>query len=77
MLMRLRRGTRRVAHQHREEKTLNTAELVKKLLDAGANSDAVAIAIQAVEEAADAATEAATPRRRRRRKPAEVVSVVR
>lgn len=56
---------------------MNTAELVKKLLDAGANSDAVAIAIQAVEDAADAATEAAKPPRRRRRKSAEVVSVVR
>jgi hypothetical protein len=52
---------------------MTTAELVKKLLDAGANSDAVAIAIQAVEEAA----EAATPRRRRKRKLAEVVSVAR
>ena len=66
-----------MAGRRLKEETLNTAELVKKLLDAGANSDAVAIAIQAVEEAADAATEAATPRRRRRRKPAEVVSVVR
>ena len=56
---------------------MTTAELVKRLLDAGANSDAVAIAIQAIEEAADAATEAATPRRRRKRKSAEVVSVVR
>lgn len=53
---------------------MTTAELVKKLLDAGANSDAVAIAIQAVEEAV---AEASPPRRRRRRKAAEVVSVVR
>jgi hypothetical protein len=43
---------------------MTTAELVKKLLDAGANSDAVAIAIQAVEEAA----EAARPKPRRRKK---------
>ena len=44
---------------------MTTAELVKKLLDAGANSDAVAIAIQAVEEAAAAAR----PKRAHRRKP--------
>ena len=50
---------------------MTTAELVKKLLDAGANSDAVAIAIQAVEEAAAAAR----PKRAHRRKP-EVVRVV-
>jgi hypothetical protein len=43
---------------------MTTAELVKKLLDAGANSDAVAIAIQAVEEARD-------PPPRRHRKKAE------
>jgi hypothetical protein len=43
---------------------MTTAELVKKLLDAGANSDAVAIAIQAVEEAAAAAR----PKRVHRRK---------
>lgn len=54
---------------------MTTAELVKKLMDAGANSDVVSICIQAVEEAAEAATEAATPRRRRKRKPAEVVSL--
>jgi hypothetical protein len=42
---------------------MTTAELVKKLLDAGANSDAVAIAIQAVEEAA------ARPKRSHRKKP--------
>jgi hypothetical protein len=44
---------------------MTTAELVKKLLDAGANSDAVAIAIQAVEEAAAAAR----PKRSHRKKP--------
>jgi hypothetical protein len=43
---------------------MTTAELVKKLLDAGANSDAVAIAIQAVEEAAAAAR----PKRPHRKK---------
>ncbi|HEY4808724.1 MAG TPA: hypothetical protein VIH81_13425 [Roseiarcus sp.] len=43
---------------------MKTPELVKKLLEAGANADAVAIAIQAVEEA--------TPRRRR--KPRAVIA---
>jgi hypothetical protein len=41
---------------------MSTAELVKRMMDAGANSDAIAIAIQAVEEA----QEAAHPRRRRK-----------
>jgi hypothetical protein len=40
---------------------MKTAELVRKLLDAGANAEAVQIAIQAVEEAA----EEARPKRRR------------
>ena len=43
---------------------MTTADLVRKLLDAGANSDAVAVAIQAVEEA----VEAARPKRRHRKK---------
>lgn len=54
---------------------MTTAELVQKLLEAIADSNAplaVSIAVQAVEEAAEA-----PPRRRRRRKAAEVVSVVR
>lgn len=42
---------------------MTTAELVKRLLDAGANSDAVAIAIQAVEDA----IEEQAPKRRRRK----------
>jgi hypothetical protein len=42
---------------------MTTAELVKRLMDAGANSEAVAIAIQAVEDAA----EAAKPKRRRKK----------
>ena len=42
---------------------MTIAEIVKKLMDAGANSEAVAIAITAVEDAA----EAARPKRRRRR----------
>ena len=46
---------------------MTTAELVKRLLDAGANSDAVAIAIQAVDEAVEAEKEAARPRRHRKR----------
>jgi hypothetical protein len=50
---------------------MKTADLVKRLLEAGANPEAVAIAITAVEEAA----EEARPRRRRR-KPAEVVRAV-
>ena len=41
---------------------MTTAELVKRLMDAGATSEVVAIAIQAAEEAA----EAARPKRRRR-----------
>jgi hypothetical protein len=49
---------------------VTTAELVKKLLDVGATSDMVAIAIQAAEEAA----EAARPKRRRKR--AELVRAV-
>lgn len=49
---------------------MTTAELVKKLMDAGATSDVVAIAIQAAEEAA----EAARPKRRRKR--AELVRAV-
>ena len=42
---------------------MTTAELVKRLMDAGASSEAVAIAIQAVEDAA----EAAKPKRRRKK----------
>ncbi len=49
---------------------MTTAELVKRLMDAGATSEVVAIAIQAAEEAA----EAARPRRRRKR--AELVRAV-
>jgi hypothetical protein len=41
---------------------MTTAELVKKLMDAGANSDIVAICITAVEEARD------PPPRRHRKK---------
>jgi hypothetical protein len=44
---------------------MTTAELVKKLMDAGANSDIVAICITAVEEARD------PPAKRRHRRTAE------
>lgn len=47
---------------------MKTADLVKRLLDTGASSDAVAIAIQAVEEAVEEAQEEAQPARRRRSK---------
>jgi hypothetical protein len=49
---------------------VTTAELVKRLMDAGATSEVVAIAIQAAEEAA-----ASPPRPRRLRKRAELVRV--
>jgi hypothetical protein len=42
---------------------MKTAELVKRLMDAGATSEVIAIAIQAAEEAA----EAARPKRSRKR----------
>ena len=51
---------------------MKTSELVRKLLEAGANAEAVEIALQAVEEA----VEEARPKRRRR-KAAEVVRAVR
>jgi len=48
---------------------MTTAELVKKLMDAGADSDVVQICLEALEEAT-------TPKKRiRRRNPAEVVSL--
>lgn len=54
---------------------MTTAELVKKLMDAGASSEVVAICIQAVE---DAYEEATSPKKRiRKRKPAEVVNLQR
>jgi hypothetical protein len=49
---------------------MTTAELVRKLLEAGANADIVAITIQAVEDAAEAA------KPKRRRKKPELVRVV-
>ena len=48
---------------------MTTAELVKRLMDAGANSEVVSICIQAAEDAAAAATEAAKPKRSHRKKP--------
>jgi hypothetical protein len=49
---------------------MTTAELVKKLMDAGASSDIVAIAIQGAEDAAAAA------RPKRARKRSELVRAV-
>jgi hypothetical protein len=47
---------------------MTTAELVKKLMDAGANSDIVAICITAVEEARDP-----PPRARKKAAPGDKV----
>jgi hypothetical protein len=51
---------------------MTTSELVKKLMDAGANSEVVQIVLEYLEQGAAAAKAA----RRRNRKKAEVVRVV-
>jgi hypothetical protein len=54
---------------------MTTAELVKKLMDAGASSEVVQICLEALEDAYEEAT--APKKRIRKRKPAEVVNIQR
>lgn len=53
---------------------MTISELVKRLLEADASADAVAIAIQAIEEERLLQEETQAPRRRRKTKKPEIVA---